>query len=80
MEKREIRIDDKWYSVGDTVEMESTKKVLFWKKKILRKYKVVNIVHDNYISTVPTHGRATLVSEDEECQKMIIEIMRISQI
>ena len=56
MEKREIRIDDKWYSIGDMVEMISTKKVLFWKKKILRKYKVVSINPENYISHIPSYG------------------------
>ena len=71
MEKREIRINDKWYSVGDMVEMESTKKTLFSKKKIQLKYIVTFIGNDSV---------ATLVSEDGKIEKTIIGRVNISQI
>jgi hypothetical protein len=63
MEKRQIKFRDKWYSIGDTIEIEETEYIgYFFKKKKLVRYNVTFIGND---------CAATLSSEDGKWQKTI---------
>ena len=71
MEKREIKIGEKWYSVGDTVEMTVSKKTFLGRKDVQRKYIVTFIGNDSV---------STMISEDGKYEKTIVGRVNITQI